>query len=155
MYKRRIKRWGFEKNMTESRASRILNSGTVKDGVRKMMDKTRVAKYLKRKAVRRYEDARAPDHAPTEILLDDIGYPPPYSISTRTDSLGEVHSPSEVPGFGTIHDFEAISSPFGFAELDGFPVAVSNGAFAPAELPAGCSYLGKPSRKFRIHVAGS
>jgi len=53
MYKRRIKKWGFEKNLTEGRVARLLKPGTVKQGVRKVgVDLARVNKYLKRKLTR-------------------------------------------------------------------------------------------------------
>lgn len=50
MFKTQFKRWGpdFEKNMNEKRLGNLLRAGTITEGVRKLVDMTRIDKYLKR-----------------------------------------------------------------------------------------------------------
>ena len=86
MYKRRIKKWGFEKNLTEGRVARLLRPGTVKQGVRKVgVDLARVNKYLKRKLTR------------TSVGLSDSEFPRSYDLSGVEDGVPAGHDPLDIP----------------------------------------------------------
>ena len=135
MYGRRIKKWGFEKNLTGSRIARLFRAGTVQDGVRKAIDMARVDRYLKRK---RSNTGLSNDSSPSRKAAGSSPNPmdgPPADRDTSDDS-----SPD---GNGSC------------GELLGDGSCVEHLGNEIIELPAGCPYSARSWEKFRIHVHDS
>lgn len=49
MYKKQFKKWGFEKNVTQKRAYKLMDDDTATDSVRKFIGMDRIGQYFKRR----------------------------------------------------------------------------------------------------------
>lgn len=142
MYKTQFARWGFQKNLTKERVKNLLEAGTVK-GARKVIERSRINKYLKRKRA----------SIDTEDMLTPLT---PLSIIERS-SCDEMPSVAPDVLVNTREDDSppSIDQPSGPSPVIAPPIprrASKRPKASSRHVPTSCEYEIKGARKFRILI---